>query len=699
MLLIMIMSINHGSVKAETYGDYVFTNNGWNKAVITDYKGSDKDIVIPDTLNGWDVVTITDEPFFLKGLTSVVLPKHLETIYPKAFGGNRLTSVVIPEKVRAIPAEAFYYNQLSTVKLPDGLREIGVRAFQYNSLSNVVFPEGLTHIWNEAFFYNNFTEIVIPNSVTFIGTDAFSGSRNLKHVIINNPNTQIQGYAFETSPSDDPANVTIYAPVSSTAKGFAARMGHRFEELIFQLKNNGDGTATIMNYIGSDTDVEIPNRIGGLEITKIAANALSGYNLTSVIMPDSIEEIGDNAFANNSLTSIVIPQSVISIGNRAFQNNNLSKVTFLNPGTVMNDSILDDNQANPSDLSIVGYRNSTAESLANRKSYTFVNSEHEVFFSNNGNGTWQQSHATEVKVVDYDETKKLEYVWSVDTSPPVNGWTEFTNGETITKSDGTGKYFLHIRGDNLLGSSFHERTNESFYFDNEKPEISITPSSTSVTHDDVVLTVNVHDRHSGVKHVTLPDGSQTNSSDIAYIVKTNGTYKFKAEDYAGNQTTEEIKVNNIDKTISLEVPEITNIGVVKLSNEAKEYSTNMPSIKVKDWRETDNDWHLKVSASRLKMTDGDYELPTGTIKLSSILDINQVVEGNGNLPSQTIAGTNVIDNGQVTLVKANDSRGEFNLIFPDSALIFLIDPTTAIVNDPNGTTYETTITWDLITAP
>lgn len=102
----------------------------------------------------------------------------------------------------------------------------------------------------------------------------------------------------------------------------------------FEYNNNGNGTATITNYIGSDTDVAIPREIAGLKVTDIGDLAFRIKNLKSVEIPDSVETVGTSAFSNNKLKHIKIPDSVTNIYFEAFSNNELKSITI--PRSVKN---------------------------------------------------------------------------------------------------------------------------------------------------------------------------------------------------------------------------------------------------------------------------------------------------------------------------------------------------------------------------
>ena len=85
---------------------------------------------------------------------------------------------------------------------------------------------------------------------------------------------------------------------------------------------------------------------------------------------------------------------------------------------------------------------------------------------------------------------------------------------------------------------------------------SITGNPTIWTNQNATLTVNGHDEHTGVKSITLPDGTvvATNSAKGAnatanYTVSANGSYTFKITDMYDNVTTQTVNVSKIDKVL------------------------------------------------------------------------------------------------------------------------------------------------------
>ena len=113
-----------------------------------------------------------------------------------------------------------------------------------------------------------------------------------------------------------------------------------------------DGTAVITGIKTEQEEVNIPSKIGRLDVTGIGGYAFfensvlkkitipegivsigggafkNCTNLSTISIPESVESIGYSAFENcSSLTQISIPAGVTSIGNRAF--NGCDRITSI----------------------------------------------------------------------------------------------------------------------------------------------------------------------------------------------------------------------------------------------------------------------------------------------------------------------------------------------------------------------------------
>ena len=87
----------------------------------------------------------------------------------------------------------------------------------------------------------------------------------------------------------------------------------------------------ITGYIGNASQIEIPNVIGGLQVTSIGINAfLECRGLRRITISDSVTSIGKSAFSGCSgLTSITIPEGVTSIGDNVFKGcSSLTSITI-----------------------------------------------------------------------------------------------------------------------------------------------------------------------------------------------------------------------------------------------------------------------------------------------------------------------------------------------------------------------------------
>ena len=149
---------------------------------VSGYKGTDTDVVIPDTLidkkgNELPVFGIADGAFSGNDtITSVKMPETVTTIGANAFSGcSSLTSVNIPDAVTTLGASAFYAcTSLASIHIPESITTIDADTFcSCTSLTEIELPSTLIRIGNEAFCSSGLTSITIPEGVTQVGKEAF----------------------------------------------------------------------------------------------------------------------------------------------------------------------------------------------------------------------------------------------------------------------------------------------------------------------------------------------------------------------------------------------------------------------------------------------------------------------------------------------------------------------------------------------
>jgi hypothetical protein len=92
----------------------------------------------------------------------------------------------------------------------------------------------------------------------------------------------------------------------------------------FNYLDNGNGTAKVTGYTGSNAVMTIPDYINGLKVTGIADYAFStNLTITAANISTNITSIGSFAFSLcNNLKNIIIPDSATSLGTAVFRMDN-----------------------------------------------------------------------------------------------------------------------------------------------------------------------------------------------------------------------------------------------------------------------------------------------------------------------------------------------------------------------------------------
>lgn len=188
--------------------------------VVTNYKGTDTEVVVPEKIGKGIVTAIGDGAFagsiycsynVMAGvehieqhsrITAITLPDTIESIGKAAFWRmNALKNVNIPAGVREIGANAFERcGALKSITLPGEIKEISPHIFENCcQLQDITIPETVREIGMYAFLQcSALKEITIPESVEKICMCAFSRCINLERVKLFEGVRVLEEYAFFT---------------------------------------------------------------------------------------------------------------------------------------------------------------------------------------------------------------------------------------------------------------------------------------------------------------------------------------------------------------------------------------------------------------------------------------------------------------------------------------------------------------------
>ena len=291
------------------------------------------------------------------GLTSVTIPGSVTDIGQYVFRDcTGLTSATISEGITNLNRYLFFgCTGLTKITLPEGVTSTGVGTFMNCSkLNDVTFPSTLQTIENYAFSGCRLSEISIPEGVTSILYRAFYDCEHLWLIFLPSTLNIIEGGVFDKCNNVSQVYARMETPPEITENTFSNRTNSSLKvpflsedayketnywkefksfttysiivDDIAYNPNRATHTASVAKkepvYTGS---VNIPPSIviQGVtyDVTGINSTAFwTGYDLTSVNIPNSVTSIGISAFQYcSNLISVNIPSGVTTIERETFR--------------------------------------------------------------------------------------------------------------------------------------------------------------------------------------------------------------------------------------------------------------------------------------------------------------------------------------------------------------------------------------------
>lgn len=287
IILMLVANYSHVmtiELLAEENVEFEYSVNSEGTITLNKYIGSDKDVVIPDSING---VTVTEIDYipgvtFFNGvdINSVYIPSRVNYIGNRVFSEcDNLTEINVAENNWYYSSEnGILFDKDKTIlyKFPAGKTD-----------TEYVIPESVDSVWTQAFYEcDNLVKVICPENMEMIRMEAFSGCDNLTYVEM--PKTYGDNIGI---------NNLVFAGCA------------KLEKITLP-----DGFDVVGEYFFKDCT-----------------------GLKEVVIPESVGSINAYSFSNcTGLKNITIPASVKFIEDSAFEScTNLSEITFVNDSNSM----------------------------------------------------------------------------------------------------------------------------------------------------------------------------------------------------------------------------------------------------------------------------------------------------------------------------------------------------------------------------
>ena len=286
-------------------GDFIYRYTSQKEIRIMKYMGSDKNVVVPETIDGNPVIKI-ELAAFCPDYSYDNAPSYNQYNNPEC---ANIESITLPETIKEINKYAFYRcRNLKSINLPENLRHIGYGAFSLcSSLESLEMPNQLVAIGNQAFYGTKIKSLTIS-----VGEKTFSAAKDMldgsvvENISIEATSITISSGALE---NENLKNVELKATEKLTIQAFSI-VSNALENLTVEGKiiNIAD------NGIQSDSLKELT-----LDATiSIGESGIVSSSLESLTLSGAVDTVVADAILCPSLKVVTINGDVTGCATSAF---------------------------------------------------------------------------------------------------------------------------------------------------------------------------------------------------------------------------------------------------------------------------------------------------------------------------------------------------------------------------------------------
>ena len=309
-----------------------------DEITITDYIGTDQDVVIPEEINGKTVTKLDSSLFSGKAVTSVIMPDTITEIgYSLFMECKQLEHIELSSQIKELPESTFEdCSNLKEISLPENLEYFATSAFSGSKIKELFIPKNIKTIGfgntydampaienyevdsenpyftsvdgmvlnkeeNELYLYPNgrieeYDYIELPENIEIIKSMAElrPKKRCSNYCFYFGDNIKTIEGELDSIPvwADSNSIVYKYLKIENFSDLYPATRSE-FEQMKstdFWFEYNEDNGLTAYKYLGNDDVMNIPDTIGDLKITQMYVDLVYA-DVTTIVIPEYFKKI------------------------------------------------------------------------------------------------------------------------------------------------------------------------------------------------------------------------------------------------------------------------------------------------------------------------------------------------------------------------------------------------------------------------